>query len=117
MGTGSLLQGDLLRQSLRSCLDYAGSNSEGRRSCCFAARARSTWRWSTANTTRLCCVSAPVFDEKGTSVASLTVALLSAQVTDERIEKMKRHVRNTAQNLSKERGYFEDRFPEAALAS
>jgi DNA-binding IclR family transcriptional regulator len=45
------------------------------------------------------------------------VALLSAQVTDERIEKMKKHVRNTAQNLSKERGYFEDRFPEAALAS
>ena len=65
----------------------------------------------------LLCVSAPVFDEEGTSVASLTVALLSAQVTDERIEKMKKHVRNTAQNLSKERGYFEDRFPEAALAS
>ena len=35
MGTGSLLQGDLLRQSLRSCLDYAGSNGEGRRSCCL----------------------------------------------------------------------------------
>ena len=51
------------------------------------------------------CVSAPVFDEEGTSVASLTVALLSAQVTDERIEK-KKHVRNTAQNLSKERRYF-----------
>ena len=34
MGAGSLLQGDLLRQSLRSCLDYAGSNGEGRRSCC-----------------------------------------------------------------------------------
>ena len=83
----------------------------------LAARARSTWRWSTASTTRLCCVSAPVFDEEGTSVASLTVALLSAQVTDERIEKMKKHVRNTAQNLSKERGYFVDRFPEAALAS
>ena len=27
MSTGSLLQGDLLRQSLRSCLDYAGSNA------------------------------------------------------------------------------------------
>ena len=27
MGTGSLLQGDLLRQSLRSCLDYAESNA------------------------------------------------------------------------------------------
>ena len=62
-------------------------------------------------------MSAPVFDEEGTSVASLTVALLSAQVTDERIEKMKKHVRNTVQNLSKERGYFEDRFSEAALAS
>ena len=35
MGTGSLLQGDLLRQSLRSCLDYAGSNAEGWRSCCL----------------------------------------------------------------------------------
>ena len=35
MGSDSLLQGDLLRQSLRSCLDYAGSNAEGRRSCCF----------------------------------------------------------------------------------
>ena len=27
MGAGSPLQGDLLRQSLRSCLDYAGSNA------------------------------------------------------------------------------------------
>ena len=27
MGAGSLLRGDLLRQPLRSCLDYAGSNA------------------------------------------------------------------------------------------
>lgn len=65
----------------------------------------------------LLCVSAPVFDREGTSVASLTVALLSAQVTDERIEKMKDQVRDTAQNLSKERGYFEDRYQDATIAS
>lgn len=64
----------------------------------------------------LLCVSAPVFDEEGTSVASLTVALLSAQVTDERIETMKEQVRVTAQNLSKERGYFKDRHSETAFA-
>ena len=35
MGSDSLLKEDLLRQSLRSCLDYAESNGEGRRSCCL----------------------------------------------------------------------------------
>ena len=65
----------------------------------------------------LLCVSAPVFDEEGTSVASLTVALLSAQVPDERIETMKEQVRSAAQGLSKERGYSEGRFPGATSAS
>lgn len=65
----------------------------------------------------LLCVSAPVFDENGTSVASITVALLSAQVSGERVESMKTQVRNTAQALSKERGYFEDHFRETTLTS
>ena len=109
MGSDSLLQGDF--STMLGATPRAGGH---------AARSTSTFHVAVVDgeyNPALLCVSAPVFDEEGTSVASLTVALLSAQVTDERIEKMKKHVRNIAQNLSKERGYFEDRFPEAALAS
>ncbi|MFB6273042.1 MAG: IclR family transcriptional regulator [Salinibacter sp.] len=57
----------------------------------------------------LLCVSAPVFEEEGTPVASVTVALLSARVGEERIEAMKDRVRSVARELSRERGHFEDR--------
>lgn len=53
----------------------------------------------------LLCVSSPVLDEKGEAVASLTVALLSAQAEDDRIEAVKDKVREAARGLSAERGY------------
>lgn len=53
----------------------------------------------------LLCVSSPVLDEEGEAVASLTVALLSAQVEDDRIEAVKDQVREAARGLSAERGY------------
>lgn len=53
----------------------------------------------------LLCVSSPVFDEEGRAVASLTVALLSAQVEEDRVEAIEDQVKTAARDLSEEGGY------------
>lgn len=55
---------------------------------------------------QLLCISAPVLDDTSRACASLTVAMLSAQATDESIQKTKKAVRQAAQTLSGELGYL-----------
>lgn len=54
----------------------------------------------------LLCVSSPILDDSGHSIAALTVALLSNEATDEQIETVKERVRSAARALSQEQGYL-----------
>lgn len=55
----------------------------------------------------LLCVSAPVFDFSGRPCASLTVAMLSAQLSDrQRVTTVAELVRHEAQEFSREMGYL-----------
>lgn len=54
---------------------------------------------------QLLCVSAPVLDGLAQVRASLTVAMLSEQATDERVRHAKEAVRQAAQDLSGELGF------------
>jgi DNA-binding IclR family transcriptional regulator len=56
----------------------------------------------------LLCVSSPILDESGRPLAAFTAALLSGQASDERITEVKEHVREAAEDLSREQGYLGD---------
>lgn len=65
---------------------------------------------------QLLCVAAPVWDATHQAVAALTVAMLSAQSSDERVQTAAREVRHVAKRLSRDLGYMENGEP-APVAS
>lgn len=55
----------------------------------------------------LLCIASPVLDETHRPCAALTVALLSSQAGQERIQRISEHVRKAARGLSQDLGYVE----------
>lgn len=53
----------------------------------------------------LLCVAAPIFEASGRPVAALTVAMLSAQASEERVADVQERLHTTAEQLSAEQGY------------
>jgi len=63
----------------------------------------------------LLCISAPVLGRRGAVEAAITVALPSSEARPERIQRIKREVREKALGLSREMGYLKNQYqPEPA---
>jgi DNA-binding IclR family transcriptional regulator len=58
---------------------------------------------------RLLCVAAPVFGSAGVVQAAITVAMLSAQATDDQVIEAKDRVRQAARSVSRDIGYLGQR--------
>lgn len=62
---------------------------------------------------KLLCVSAPVFKDTGQVQAAITVAMLSAEADAQRVEHIKKQVRQKTLELSRELGYLGARNSES----
>ena len=63
----------------------------------------------------LLCVAAPILNERGRPSAALTVAVLASQASAEQVATLQEQVREAAQEVSAELGYWEAQSPDLTL--